>query len=326
MRILRVTLAIWRAARKHEVVYVNGLGAESALASLLANRPTVHKIVGDYAWERVVGRGLFRGTLDEYQTARKLPFLWLADLIRTVPLKFAEHIIVPSAYLKRIVCGWKIAEEKVQVIRNAVQRSAANEGSIVLPPWEGKTIITVCRLVPWKGVDAVIRLLSELPETRFVIAGDGHERRSLEALAQALGVSARVLFLGDVPHSCVHQCLAQADAFVLNSTYEGLPHVVLEAMAAQVPVIATEAGGTGEVVEHGVTGMLVRVGDSAGLKAAIEQLWSDPELCARFVAEATLRSAAHFDFDSMVAATEAALRRALSPTREASLHSAEVRS
>ncbi len=274
----------------------------------------MHKVVGDYAWERVVGRGLFRGTLDEYQLAPKLPLLWLADLIRTVPLKLAEAIIVPSAYLKRIVCGWKIAGEKVQVIRNAVQRSTADAGSIVLPPWEGKTLITVCRLVPWKGVDAVIKLLPELPGTRLVIAGDGHERRSLETLAQALGVSARVLFLGDVPHSCVPQCLAQADAFVLNSTYEGLPHVVLEAMAAQVPVIATDAGGTGEVVEHMVTGMLVRVGDSAGLKAAIEQLWSDPELGRRLVAEATLRSAAHFDFDSMVAATEAVLRaRSLPP-------------
>jgi glycosyltransferase involved in cell wall biosynthesis len=324
LRILRVTLAIWRAARKHDLVYVNGLGAESALAAFLANRPTVHKVVGDYAWERVVGWRRFNGTLDEYQTARKPPLLWLADLIRTMPLKLAESIIVPSAYLKRIVCGWKIADEKVQVIRNAVQRSAAKEGAIVLPPWEGKTIITVCRLVPWKGVDAVIRLLPELPETRFVVAGDGHDRRSLEALAQSVGVSARVLFLGDVPHSCVHQCLAQADAFVLNSTYEGLPHVVLEAMAAQVPVIATNAGGTGEVVEHMVTGMLVRVGDSAALKTAIEQLWSDPGLGRRLVAEATLRSAAHFDFDSMVAATDAVLRHALSPTREPSLHIAEV--
>jgi glycosyltransferase involved in cell wall biosynthesis len=324
VRVLRVTLAIWSAARKHDLVYVNGLGAESALAAFLANRPAVHKVVGDYAWERVVGRGLFRGTLDEYQTARKLPFLWLADLIRTVPLKLAEAIVVPSEYLKHIVCGWKIADEKVRVIRNAVQRSAATDGSIVFPPWEGKTIITVCRLVPWKGVDAVIRLLPELPGTRFVIAGDGHERRSLEALAQALGVSSRVLFLGDVPHSCVQQCIAQAEAFVLNSTYEGLPHVVLEAMAAQVPVIATDAGGTGEVVEHMVTGMLVRVGDSAGLQAAIEQLWSDPELGRRLVVEAASRFAAHFDFDAMVAATDAVLRRALSPAQPAS-HTAAVR-
>ena len=59
---------------------------------------------------------------------------------------------------------------------------------------------------------------------------------------------------------------------VLNSTYEGLPHVVLEAIAAGIPVIATDAGGTGEVVEHQVTGLLVRVGDSAGLRAAIEEL------------------------------------------------------
>src|SRR5205823_8114129 len=142
-------------------------------------------------------------------------------------------------------------------------------------------------LVPWKSVDAVIRLLPELPKTRFVIAGDGYQRAQLEMLAQSAGVADRVLFLGDVPHASVPQYLAQADAFVLNSTYEGLPHVVLEAMAAQVPVIATNAGGTGEVVEHMVTGMLVRVGDSAGLKAAINQLWEDRELGRQLVAEAT---------------------------------------
>ena len=221
------------------------------------------------------------------------------------------QIIVPSQYLRRIVNGWGIPAEKIRVVPNAIAARTRSD-SASLPSWPGRTLITVCRLVPWKGVDGLIRLLPELPETRLVIAGDGHSRDELQALTHSTGVESRVLFLGDVPQDAVTGYLTQADAFVLNSSYEGLPHVVLEAFAARTPVIATEAGGTGEVVEHNITGLLVPVGDSAALKSAIEQLWREPELGRRLANEAAERSREHFDFDAMVAATEETLRAVVS--------------
>jgi glycosyltransferase involved in cell wall biosynthesis len=169
--------------------------------------------------------------------------------------------------------------------------------------------------VPWKGVDGLIRLLPELPETRLVIAGDGHSRDQLQALTHSTGVESRVLFLGDVPHDAVTAYLRQADAFVLNSSYEGLPHVVLEAFAARTPVIATGAGGTGEIVQHNITGLLIPVGDRAALKSAIEQLWCEPELGRRLADEAAERLREHFDFDAMVASTEETLRAVVSGNR-----------
>lgn len=307
-RVLLTAGAIWRAALRHDLVYVSGLGAESALGAALAGRRTVHKIVGDYAWERATGRGWFSATLDEYQTGAKTLRLRILDELRTFPLRLARKIIVPSAYLRRIVCGWGFPQEKVRVIYNSVPPpGAAQGGAATLPAWGGKTLITVCRLVPWKGVDALIRLLPAVPETRLVVAGDGPMRAEYTALASACGVAERVLFLGDVPHSAVHEYLQQADAFVLNSTYEGLPHVVLEAMAAGVPVIATDAGGTGEVVEHNVTGLLIPVGDAAALQTAVERLWSEPSLGRLLAAEATRQLGGHFDFDTMVHATESVL-------------------
>lgn len=327
-RVLATALAIWRAARRHDLVYVHGLGSEAALAALLAGRPAVHKVVGDYAWERAVGRGWFCGTLDEYQTSAKGPLLRMIDAIRTVPLRLDASIIVPSRYLGRIVGGWSVGAGKVRVIYNAVKAAAEpQQGGNVerspLPPFPGKTLLTICRLVPWKGVDALIGLLPELRGTRLVIAGDGHSRKDLAALAQTCGVAERTLFLGDVPHAEVHGLLQQADAFVLNSTYEGLPHVVLEAMAADTPVIATDAGGTGEVVEHEATGLLVPVGDSAALKRAIERLWCEPELGLRLSKEAAERLRARFDFDSMVRDTEAVLLAAGHAPRAASTTVAE---
>ena len=366
LRIVKTIFTIWRAARENALVFVSGLGSESAVAAAFAGRATVHKIVGDYAWERAVGRGVFSATLDEYQTAPKDLTLRFFDFIRTFPLRWARHIIVPSQYLRRIVSNWQIPKEKISVIYNtAAPEGEAKWGSrpacrtseaarpgcrtgeaprpgyrtsgaarpgcrIVLrssrpqwagetpaplpwPEWRGRTLLTVCRLVPWKGVDAIIRRLPHLGDTRLVIAGGGSEREKLAALATTLGLAERVIFLGHIPSAEVHQVMRCADAFVLNSTYEGLPHVVLEAMSASIPVIATDAGGTGEVVEHETTGLLIPVGDEAALQAAIERLWNDPELGRKLSARASERLAAHFDFDAMVDATAATLRAAIAP-------------
>jgi glycosyltransferase involved in cell wall biosynthesis len=246
--------------------------------------------------------------LDDFQTSPKNLRLRALALLRTSPLRLAKEIIVPSGYLRRIVCGWGFPQERVRLVYNSVPpASPAQTAPVMLPAWSGKTLITVCRLVRWKGVDALIRLLPQLPETRLVVAGDGHMRAEFSALASTAGVAERVLFLGDVPHASVREYLRQADAFVLNSSYEGLPHVVLEAMAAHIPVIATNAGGTGEVVENNVTGLLIPVGDTAALQGAIQRLWSDPSLGRQLAEQAARQVSAHFEFDTMVNATESAL-------------------
>jgi glycosyltransferase involved in cell wall biosynthesis len=317
-RIALTTFTIWRTVWRHDLIYVNGLGAESALAALLAGRLAVHKVVGDYAWERATSRGWFRGTLDDYQTSAKPGRLHLLDWVRTFPLQLANHVIVPSGYLREIVSGWGISKGKIRVIYNAVESAAASLTiSPGLPPWNGKTLITVSRLAPWKGVDGLIRLLLDLPDTRLIVVGDGQMRGALEAEAQSYGVAERVRFLGSLPQDGVRRCLDQADAFVLNSTYEGLPHVVLEAMTAGLPVIATNAGGTGEIVEDNVTGLLVPVGDVSALKAAIERLWLEPALGRRLAVEAAKQLTARFDFDAMVDKTEAVLLAALELSRGA---------
>ena len=294
-------------------------GAAAAGGAALAGRVTVHKVVGDYSWERAVGRDVFSATIDEYQTAPKNLTLRFFDFIRTFPLRWARHIIVPSQYLKRIVSGWGIPAEKIRVIYNAAAPAPEADRELKpLPEWKGRTLLTVCRLVPWKCVDAIIRRLPHLPGTRLVIAGGGILEEELTALALTLGVRDRTVFLGHIPSAEVRQRMRGVDAFVLNSTYEGLPHVVLEAMAGKVPVIATNAGGTGEVVENEATGLLIPVGDEAALQSAIERLWSDPELAQRLTATATQRLSAHFDFTAMVNATADTLRAAVAPARNPS--------
>ncbi len=302
-RFFRTVGMIRRLASSKDLVYVNGLQFEADLASRRAGKPTVHKVVGDYAWERARNRGWFAGTIDDYQIAAKGPRLRFLDWHRRRPLTQARSIITPSRYLKRIVTGWGIDAGRIQVIYNAVPQTGAG-AELPFPPHAGPTISTVCRLVPWKGVEGIISAIAQLPGVRLAVAGDGPLLESLRRCAAGNGVADRVLFLGHVPHEQVPSVLRQSSAFVLNSTYEGLPHVVLEAMSAGVPVVATDAGGTGEVVRDGDTGLLVRCGDTAGLAARLRSLLSSPEPGREFVKRAQAMLGGEFSFGTMLSSTE----------------------
>lgn len=123
------------------------------------------------------------------------------------------------------------------------------------------------RLEPQKDYATLLRAIARGSTAALWIAGQGRERKALETLATDLGLGDRVRFLGlrhDIP-----ALLAAADALVLSSAWEGLPNIVLEAMAARRPVVATRVGGTPELVRDGLTGLLVPPRTPAALAAAM---------------------------------------------------------
>ncbi|MCL6103112.1 MAG: glycosyltransferase family 4 protein [Bacteroidetes bacterium] len=303
LRMWRTVRVIAKLSRNADIIYANGLAFESGLASWIVGVPAVFKIVGDYAWERARNRGWYMGTIDQYQNAPKGFLLRSLDWLRTVPLRHAKRIIVPSEYLKRIVKGWGIPEGKIDVVYNAVEpiRGVADSA---LPVFCGKTMLTICRLVPWKGVDSLIRILAGMLDVRLLIAGDGPLRTELEELAAQTGVSDQVVFMGNISKEMIGACLRQADLFVLNSSYEGLPHVVLEAMDAGVPVVATDAGGTKEVVENGKTGLLVPVGDDLTLENAVRNILGNREMAERITQNAFKLLEDRFAYSRMIELTE----------------------
>jgi glycosyltransferase involved in cell wall biosynthesis len=316
------TLAIARAARNADVVFVNGLELEAWLATAATATPRVHKIVGDAAWERARNRGWFHGTLEDYQAAPKSPVLRALDWLRARPLRGARAIFVPSNYLRAIVESWKVGA--VAVVRNAaVIETAPAEcrEHEPLPAFAGCTIVTVCRLVPWKGLEALVRVASGTPEWRLVIVGDGPLRAALESQARAAAAGERILLKGAVSHARALAILRSADVFVLNSSYEGLPHVVLEAMAEGVPVVATRAGGTPELVIDGVTGRLVSPDADDELRSAIQEILADRERATRFAAAARERIAADFGFARLIDETERILLSAANQRRSSRMAS-----
>ena len=123
----------------------------------------------------------------------------------------------------------------------------------------------------------------------------------LETRARELGLNNRVLFLGH--RHDIADLLACCDLFVLPSLFEGLPLSILEAMAANKPVIASAIGGNDEVIVHGETGLLVPRGDSAALAAAIQLVLSNSDLARRLAAAGKARVYEHFSAEAMVERT-----------------------
>jgi glycosyltransferase involved in cell wall biosynthesis len=227
--------------------------------------------VGDLAWERSRDKGWVHDDIEPFQTKR-YPFkVELMRWRRNFSYRRMDGIIVPSGYLKEmLVKCWGLSPSRVNVVHNCFQATgqAWPPATIDLPV--KYKLITVCRLTGWKGVDGLIQALPTLPDVGLVIVGDGPLYADLVALAQRLGVQKRVRFVGAVPKEQVSAYLRACDIFVLNSTYEGLPHVILEAIAAGLPAIATDVGGTREVLQDNPNGQLIPPGDAQALQMAVQ--------------------------------------------------------
>ncbi|MFH1575573.1 MAG: glycosyltransferase family 4 protein [Candidatus Nealsonbacteria bacterium] len=273
---LRHMIYFWKLlflARSADLIYaqnVTSAGFPAMLAAKLLRKRIVLKIVGDAAWEQ--NKGYLR-------------------VVQGAVARFADRIIVPSLYLKKRVEGWGVAGEKIEVIYNAPEQfclldisksDAKNKLGL-----SGNIILSVGRFVPWKGfielICALPGLLKENPAFYLVIVGDGADRKRLESEIKKLKLEDNVKLTGSVPHSQIPLYFKAADIFVLNSGYEGLSHVILEAMQQGVPVIASSKGGNPELIENGINGSLVEYKNQEQLNGAILKLWQDKNLQEKFI-------------------------------------------
>ena len=302
-RMARFLVSVLRVVRSADVLYVNGLaGPEMAaiVAGRLLGRPVILKIVGDNAWELALRRGWTTAGIDEFQ---RLPGGLNVRLVRGLVRRFARlvtKLIVPSDYLKRLVIGWGVAPDSVVVIRNALavddlpaphgsgaESESKREARTRLALGTGRVVMTCARLYPWKNLEFLIRLVPDLPpDVTLVIVGDGPEREHLEREAVAAGVPERVCFAGSVSQAAVQQYLQAADVFTLHTRYEGLSHVMLEAMHAGTPIVASDVGGNAEVIESGCNGLLVPLDDRATTLDTLCRLLDDPAKGAQLAAAA----------------------------------------
>jgi glycosyltransferase involved in cell wall biosynthesis len=262
---------IIRLGRLANIIFVNGLSMEAAQANLLIRKPLVIKVVGDLAWERAQNNNWVTETLDDFQSKRYGLKVELHRQLRTWWTQQADYIITPSHYLARIVHKWGVSKNKIRVIYNAIELPSE---ILSLPIHLNTTfkVVMVNRLVPWKHVNKAIEALNLIDDVGLIVVGDGPLKQKLIDTVNNLGLSDRVHFAGSCTKIETIGIIKACDTLLLNSSYEGLPHVVIEAMMLGVPVIATSVGGTPEIIENDINGKLITSGNLQELQSAVKSM------------------------------------------------------
>lgn len=294
-RYIKAFWFVFREARKVDVVYVQEhIALFHVLGARLARKPVVIRIMVDGAWEISHRFGLIGD--DSINTFETKDYGFKVKLIRAVQLfwwKRVYRIIACSDFLRWIpIKRYGISEEKCLRVHNAyngpsvedVTETQAEARAELGLDVDKRYVLTICRLVVWKGVDFIQRALVDLPEdVHLLVAGDGELQEQWTALSAELGIEDRVTFLGNVPHARIPLYIRAASLFVLNSEYEGLSHTLLEVASLGTPIVCTGVCGNPEVVEHEVNGLLVQPKSPDELGPAMMRVLDDPALAQRFV-------------------------------------------
>jgi len=233
--------------------------------------------------------------------------------IQKMVCRLADCVLVNAEAIRQKLIEQGYDAGKIVVIRNGItlsrfareHRGATLRRELGLP-LSAQLVIVFCRLNQLKGIqyflEAAITLAGRFPDARFLVVGDGASRKELEEQACRWGLGQRTVFTGfrvDIP-----ELLSEAAVTVLPSLSEGLSNSLLESMAAGVPVVAARVGGNPEVIEHGVTGLLVPPRDAPALATATGRLLEDKNLAATFGEAGRRRVAELFSVERSVRETE----------------------
>jgi glycosyltransferase involved in cell wall biosynthesis len=223
-------------------------------------------------------------------------------------------IAVSVPIQQRLVEQDKVPPDRISVIPCCVTPAPVEDTDSLSPPPRPPIVGVVARLQPEKGVgdflDASVQVAREMPTCSFVVIGDGPLRGRLTVQAQRLGLATRVWFLGF--RSDARALIAKMDLLVVPSWSEGMPLVILEAMTAGVPVVATSVGGIPDQVRHGVEGLLVPASNPLALSRGILTLLRDPVMARRYGEAGRQRAAQQFNYEKMIHGIEHTYHAAVS--------------
>ena len=238
------------------------------------------------------------------------------EIIATV-LARSTRVICVSSSLLRMADTLVPCRARATVVANAVDSAMFAPDATIAPAPPRPVVVGTSGLMRWKkGIDLFLPLLRWLcatPAVRVLIAGYGLDAAIDQQLADFLdchGLRQQVDMTGPLPHPQMVHALRRMDLYVSTSYQEGMPNGVLEAMACALPVVATDADGTPDLVQEGVTGYLCPMGDLDALVRRCRTLMARPLLRQRMGQAGRLRVQQHFHPDQEATAVEAVLRQA----------------
>ena len=283
---------IKKYSNKDTLILSNGAFIETYLACLFTKRKYVIKIPGDPVWEFSTNRKWTSSSIEEFQF-EKLKFFQL--VLRTFfnkSFKYAKLLIAPSQQLANFAKNWGVDESKIQLIYNCVDSNQFKSHTSNDIKYD---LVTVCRLVPWKGLEELINSAIEL-KLKLAIIGDGPLKNHLQSIASK--ASPGIDFLGNIENQRVVEVLNMSKIFVLNSEYEATSYALIEAKMCGLPVIAKLNYGNSTVIRNNIDGFIVHQNSREDLKYLIKKLISDDHLRIIFGAEARRDALIRFDQES----------------------------
>lgn len=302
---------LFRASFGRDVIYAMdpvSVGFPSMIVAKVLRKRFYLKIVGDYAWEQ--GRNKFgvKEHLDNFykDTSTYHIFVKLLISMEKMVANSAEKIIVPSKYLKKIVIKWGIPKNKIEVIYNSVGNiyKANNRRTLRgLLRFNGKMIVSIGRLVEWKGfsmlIDVVADLEKDFPNLKLMIIGDGPMYDELDKKIDKLNLHDSISLAGSLDRDVTLRYIEASDVFVLNTAYEGLSHTILEAMSVGTPIVTTNVGGNPELIDNNKNGFLVGYNNKKDLTHKIETILKSQSV-GRRLAEGSKQKVQKFSKENML--------------------------
>ena len=270
------------------------LSIMTGIAAKFNRTPAIIKFSSDLVWDRINRDKLVGGSVSNIGNPIQRLSIWMLELIQRFLLSNYDCVWATTpVYKERLIDKFFVRDRKILLLPNFIdlqrfETVAAKRNSRDLKQESENSsssknivLLTVSRLIPWKGIEVCLEAishLSDLPITlRIVGNGAPDYELSLRELAQRLEISERVEFMGAVPPSKIAEQYQTAHLFVLASYFEAFGIVLVEAMAAGIPIVATNAGGIPHVVEDGVSAKLVPAGDALSLATAIRSLVTSEE-------------------------------------------------
>jgi glycosyltransferase involved in cell wall biosynthesis len=246
---------IIKHGRKSDILFVNGLGVEAAIANLYLRKKIVRKIVGDPVWERFYNKKRTSETFDDFQNLKHNLNVRIQKLIRNWSISSSEIVITPSDHLKEFINRTNPKTEVLK-INNGIEITEFKRSKTPLHEFN---ILINSRLVVQKNIHLVIEAMDSIKnlDINLKIIGEGGEFASLEELITNLKIQNRVKMIGKVENNLISEYLKTSNLFIQASDYEGLPHSILEAINYEVPILSTEVGGCKDLLDNGDRGFII---------------------------------------------------------------------
>lgn len=271
------------------------------IAGRIVGKVTRNRVIGSFVSEPYSTHHLLnlsKAIQHKYKVTKhidKLTSRWVYHFIsnsETIKLNNCRELGIPLQKVSVIYRGRDISHYSQH---DEIQTSKLRDELLLTP--DDRVISSVGRLIPSKGFDRIIKVVASLkdnyPTLKLIVAGDGPDRKRLESIIFDLKLSDRIKLLGW--RNDIAQLLHLAEIFIFLSQYEGHPGVLVEAMLARCPVIASDISVHREMIEHNTTGMLTSLDNEIELKSILSQLLNNPNTARSLANRAATVARQHFD-------------------------------